>query len=421
MALPCSDRYGIALSMLKFWTGRVERPSGSLDVASRKLIAGWAVPMDGDTHATVDISIDGKPYASLLADGPRPDLGDALGRTDLGFVLAIDLPREDAPLTVSARIRGAKVELPNSPCVLPPISQVKTVDNPDWYREETRKFLKWRFQDAAYFDGIYNGHQPLYGFGVQPCEPGWLERYTITHAIMTELAGLEFHTLADIGGAEGYKGAMIRDLFGADVVSADLSAEACTLAEQIYGLKTKPVAMEQLPFDDESFDVVLCSESLEHVSQPTRSISELLRIARRAVVITVPAEPLELVSHSIQTGDPHGHVNWFGLRSFDYLAPRLHAVVTRAILNTDAEWRGAGRAVELAVQKFKDERLRLAGRAMIESLVLRDRPLIEQGAPFNGLAAVLQKLPCERPGGPMTVSIEEIMDFTVPFFRQPAA
>ena len=389
---------------------------GSLDFASRKLIAGWAWPREGDTHATVEIRLDGAPFATLVADRERPDLAET-GRTDLGFILPVDLPRDEREISVTARVRGAAADLPNAPRILPPISAVQGVDNPDWYRESTAKFLAWRFDEGAYFDGVYNGHQPLYGFGIQPCEPGWLERYTITHAIMTELAGLDFATLADIGGAEGYKGAMVRELFGADVLSADLSPEACRLAERIYGLTTRAVSMEALPFEDESFDVVLCSESLEHVSQPGRSLSELLRIARKAVVITVPAETLEQLSLSIQSGDPHAHVNWFDLHAFDHLDARLHEVRTRPILTLDSGWRSAGRGIEAMVELFEDDAaIRSDARAMIAALVRRDQALIGEGGGFNGLIAVLQKRPCTRERAP--VSLERIMDFAVPPVRR---
>ena len=49
-----------------------------------------------------------------------------------------------------------------------------------------------------------------------------------------------------------------------------------------------------LPFRDQSFDVVLCAETLEHLDPDdlAHAASELRRVARRAVLVTVPfAEP----------------------------------------------------------------------------------------------------------------------------------
>ena len=48
-----------------------------------------------------------------------------------------------------------------------------------------------------------------------------------------------------------------------------------------------------LPFPDRSFDVVGCFEVLEHLpgDLPRRALSELARVARQAVVLSVPHEP----------------------------------------------------------------------------------------------------------------------------------
>ncbi|MGC4190445.1 MAG: class I SAM-dependent methyltransferase [Thermomicrobiales bacterium] len=42
---------------------------------------------------------------------------------------------------------------------------------------------------------------------------------------------------------------------------------------------------------DDSFDVVICFEVLEHLHEPDRALKELARIAREAVVMSVPHEP----------------------------------------------------------------------------------------------------------------------------------
>lgn len=44
----------------------------------------------------------------------------------------------------------------------------------------------------------------------------------------------------------------------------------------------------KLPFKDNSFDVVLCAETLEHLERPEEAVKELMRVAKRHVSISVP-------------------------------------------------------------------------------------------------------------------------------------
>lgn len=47
---------------------------------------------------------------------------------------------------------------------------------------------------------------------------------------------------------------------------------------------------EQLPFKSKSFDLVLCTEVLEHVPGWKQAFSELQRVSRKKVLVTVPLE-----------------------------------------------------------------------------------------------------------------------------------
>ena len=53
-----------------------------------------------------------------------------------------------------------------------------------------------------------------------------------------------------------------------------------------------------LPFDDESFDFVWCSEVIEHLENPSASLSELLRVTKRGgrLVLTTPNSYMWLFS-----------------------------------------------------------------------------------------------------------------------------
>jgi len=51
---------------------------------------------------------------------------------------------------------------------------------------------------------------------------------------------------------------------------------------------------DQLPFEDATFDVVLCTEVLEHVVEPARVVRELMRVAAPGarVVVSIPNEAI---------------------------------------------------------------------------------------------------------------------------------
>jgi ubiquinone/menaquinone biosynthesis C-methylase UbiE len=45
-----------------------------------------------------------------------------------------------------------------------------------------------------------------------------------------------------------------------------------------------------LPFTDHSFDIVLCTHALEHIRNPQKALAELIRVARRRLIIVVPRQ-----------------------------------------------------------------------------------------------------------------------------------
>lgn len=48
--------------------------------------------------------------------------------------------------------------------------------------------------------------------------------------------------------------------------------------------------VERLPFEDDSFDLVVCAHVLEHVREPSIVLKELVRCSRRKVIVVLPRE-----------------------------------------------------------------------------------------------------------------------------------
>ncbi len=202
----------------------------------------------------------------------------------------------------------------------------------DDYTKRTKEWLNNRF-GMCDSNGVYIPHQPIYGFRNEPCEPGYVFRYLITFHIMQMLSLVKFDTFVDIGAAEGYKAFLTKKFFGVKVTSSDLSEEACKRAEELFDIPAVPADIHALPFDNDQFDVVLCSESLEHVADFRIATKELLRVAKKAVVITVPHDPEDLTMHNKEREEIHGHIHNFDINSFDYLKSDGYDIIAEKIYN----------------------------------------------------------------------------------------
>lgn len=201
----------------------------------------------------------------------------------------------------------------------------------DNYTEKTRNWLDDRFRETT-DEGIYFAHQPIYGFRNGHSEEYVIQRYMITYQIMKALAHLKFNSLLDVGGAEGYKAALARELFDAKVRSCDLSNEACNRAKEIFGVEGEVVDIHQLPYDDDEFDIVVCSETLEHVPDIQTAVKELLRVSKNSVIISVPHESKETIEKNIKENIPHSHLHCLDVDSFDYTLSIVQKIIVRKIL-----------------------------------------------------------------------------------------
>lgn len=202
----------------------------------------------------------------------------------------------------------------------------------DEYTAKTKAFLDERFRLCA-ADGVYFAFQPIYGFDKGHSEYGLLFRYIRTYQIMRALARLRFRSFLDAGGAEGYTTHLVRELFGVAVTHSELSEEACQRARDIFHVNSVPADIQRLPFKNGEFDVVTCSDVLEHTPDVENAVAELLRVAAKALVITVPHEPPELIDAIVKHEKPHGHINSFCKTSFDYLKPRGYRVRCRKMVS----------------------------------------------------------------------------------------
>ena len=296
------------------------------------------------------------------------------------------------------------------------------------YTTDTMQWLDQRFK-LADENGIYIAHQPIYGFRQGHSEPGMVSRYMITYQIMRALSHLRFNSFLDVGGAEGYKSALVRSIFDVQVRSADLSAEACARAKEIFDVEGEPIDIHHLPYADNQFDVVLCSETLEHVPDIIKAAKELLRVSRKALVITVPREPVEVVEKNIREKIPHAHIHALDTDSFDFLRPNGVKVITRKyhyyFLKFAAEIVDAvkseetknyppllARAHSFLLPVFRA----LFGKRSAGLLVRLDDFIANRLSSYGGMCFIILKdRDCNSERSEKTITAQQIIDFRVPF------
>ena len=77
-----------------------------------------------------------------------------------------------------------------------------------------------------------------------------------------------------------------------------------------------------LPFADDSFDLVVAVEVCEHLTHPWSGLAEMARVSNRHLVLTVPREPLFRLGnfltgrHVGSFGNTPGHFNHWGTPGF---------------------------------------------------------------------------------------------------------
>jgi methionine biosynthesis protein MetW len=138
----------------------------------------------------------------------------------------------------------------------------------------------------------------------------------------------------DIGCGDGVLCSLLDGELGCAVCGADFSKVALERVKE-RGFPVVQVDIEKpLPFVDDSFDHVVCSEVLEHLFDPRAALKEMVRVASRSVVVTVPnvgfiLDRLRLlIKGRFPVTDP-GHIRFWTRTDFIEMVDKLGFRVER--------------------------------------------------------------------------------------------
>jgi len=114
------------------------------------------------------------------------------------------------------------------------------------------------------------------------------------NTLLKSIRPYQIDTVLDAGCGEGFTlDRLRREKIGKTYSGIEYDQKAVDIANNLYPeIDIKQGDIYKLPFKSNSFDLVVCTEVLEHLDNPKKAYRELLRVSRKYVLITVPNEPI---------------------------------------------------------------------------------------------------------------------------------
>ena len=153
---------------------------------------------------------------------------------------------------------------------------------------------------------------------------------------ITELyLGIDVESVFDGGCGEGfilntlYKARPAKSWYAIDIDTDEVKDAVINLPF----CDVRQANLYEIPFEDNSFDLVICSEVLEHLENPGKALNELYRICRRYAILSVPREPLWRImniarfSYWSRLGNTPGHLNHWTRSSFIKLVSKYFKIL----------------------------------------------------------------------------------------------
>ncbi len=131
-------------------------------------------------------------------------------------------------------------------------------------------------------------------------------------------------TLLDVGCGRGFLLNYIGDHTNLATTGCDLYDEVATLKKAAY----KRGTIYKLPFEDNAFDVVTCSHTIEHLRELPEAIAELKRVAKKQLFIVTPCQ-----RYYFYTLDHH--LNFYPIAA--YLQKEIN-IKTNTCVNIQGDW-----------------------------------------------------------------------------------
>jgi SAM-dependent methyltransferase len=142
-----------------------------------------------------------------------------------------------------------------------------------------------------------------------------------------EVKKLDISSVLDAGCGEGFTLEYLRKRsIAKEYEGIDFLKKAVEIGTKVHPhIKLKQASIYELPYKDNSFDLVLSTEVLEHLEDPRKALKEIFRVSKKYVLLSVPNEPIFMGSNFLRGknwsrfGNDIEHINhwtFFGFEEF---------------------------------------------------------------------------------------------------------
>lgn len=164
----------------------------------------------------------------------------------------------------------------------------------------------------------------------------------IVNNFLESIQGLipeDINNLIDCGCGEGMVLNRLRPVLNdVDCYAFDFSKKELEMAKKNIGefCSIKQGDIYKIKHKDNSFDLVLCTEVMEHLEYPLVALKEIHRITKKYALLSVPREPLWRVLNFVrgkyirELGNTPGHLNhWSSLGFKKFISKYFKVLKTK--------------------------------------------------------------------------------------------
>lgn len=176
--------------------------------------------------------------------------------------------------------------------------------------------------------------------------------------------------LLDIGCGAGFFLKAAQEM-GWEVEGVELSEAAANFAQKVLGLRVRQGKFENGGFPDESFDVVTLQDTLEHLSFPRQTLTEVRRVLKRGGLLMLNTPDLDSLSRRFlgpawAVLSPAEHLTYYTEKTLSGTLSRagFEVLGIRNLLNFNPEY--THDKMHLRYRLWKDINERLRGKKIME-------------------------------------------------------